>query len=272
MNILELIQFKYLDFSTKEQRIADYILKNSNSIENMNINIFAKNCNVSTATVTRFCKKINHQSFANFKISLSSINNNLNEDNTKQDTLQIVNSFYKDIIDSTKAFVNIEDLKVLYDKIKTTKKIYLYGIGSSGLTCTEFMLRLIRMGLHCQAITDSHLMLINSSLLTKNDLVIAISCSGETREIVKSVKLARKNGCFVTSITSFPNSSLSLNSDFFIITPNSTMLTKNHFVNTQFSNIYILDVLTALLLEEENLRENMDITVNTILKNKIPIS
>ena len=266
MNIIELIQFKYLDFSAKEQKIADYILENSKCIENININIFAKNCNVSTATVTRFCKKIDCQSFANFKISLSSINNNIPRPIQKKDALHSVHSFYKNMIESTKTFVHMNDLINLCKRIKKANRICLYGIGSSGLSCSEFMLRLVRMGFNCQAITDSHLMLINSSLLTKEDLVIAISSSGETEEVVNSVKLARKNNCFVSSITSFPNSTLSLNSDAFVITPDSTILTKNYFLNNQFSNIYILDVLTTLLLEEKNLREKMDITVNTILK------
>nr|WP_317359868.1 MurR/RpiR family transcriptional regulator [uncultured Tyzzerella sp.] len=268
MNILEIIQLKYLEFSLKEQKIADYILENATSIENMNITIFAKNCNVSTATVTRFCQKINCQSFANLKINLSSINIASSSISTKNDLLYKVHSFYKDIINMTKNIVNIEDLKILYDKIKNAKRIYIYGLGSSGLTGTEFMLRLIRMGFHCQSITDSHLMLINSSILNENDLVIALSCSGETLDVINAVKLAKKNKCFVASITSFPTSTLSLNSDFFIIVPNPNLLTKNSFINTQFSAIYIIDVLTTIFLEEEEMRKKMNITINTILENQ----
>lgn len=268
MNILELIQLKYLEFSLKEQKIANYILENGKSIKNMNITVFAKNCNVSTATVTRFCQKIDCQSFANLKIKLSSINLKSSSTNTKNDPLYKVHSFYKDIINTTKNIVNIDDLKILYDKIKNAKRIYIYGLGSSGLTGTEFMLRLIRMGFHCQAITDSHLMLINSSILKDEDLVIAISCSGETLDVINAVKLAKKNKCFVASITSFPTSTLSLSSDFFIIIPNSKLLTKNSFINSQFSTIYIIDVLTTIFLEEEEMRKKMNITINTILNNQ----
>lgn len=268
MNTLELLQLKYLEFSPKEQKIADYILQNAKSIENMNINIFAKNCNVSTATVTRFCHKLDLGSFANLKISLGSITLSSYLDTYKNDPLAKVHSFYKDIMNSTNQIVNMKHLKILYNKIKKAKRIYIYGLGSSGLTGTEFMLRLIRMGFHCQSITDSHLMIINSSILNENDLVIAISCSGETLDVVNAVKLARKNKCFVASITSFPNSTLSLNSDFFVITPNSNLLTKNSFINTQFSTIYILDVLTTMFLEEDNIREKMNITIDTILNKQ----
>ena len=267
MNTLELIQLKYLEFSIKEQKIADYILENASYIQNMNINVFAKNCNVSTATVTRFCQKLNLHSFANLKISLGSIN--LSSINTKKnDPLNKVHSFYKDIISSTNNIVNINDLKILYDKIKNSKKIYIYGLGSSGLTGTEFMLRLIRMGFHCQAITDSHLMIINSSIVAENDLIIAISCSGETLDVINAVKIKKKNNCFVASITSFPTSTLSLNSDFFIIVPNPNLLTKNSFINTQFSTIYIIDVLTTMFLEEDAMRQKMNITIDTILNNQ----
>lgn len=267
MNALETIQLKYLELSIKEQKIADYILANSQSIENMNITVFAKNCDASTATVTRFCQKLNFQSFANLKISLSSINLS-SYVAKKNNPLNKVHSFYKDIISSANNMVNLDDLKILYDKIKSSKRIYIYGIGSSGLTGIEFMIRLIRMGFHCQAITDSHLMIINSSILGKNDLIIAISSSGETVDVINAVNLARKNKSFVASITSFPTSTLALNSDFFIIVPNSNLLIKNSFVNTQFSTIYIIDVLTTIFLEEEEMRNKMDITIDTILNNQ----
>ena len=268
MNILEIIQLKYLEFSIKEQKIADYILENAKSIENMNITEFAKNANVSTATVTRFCQKIDCKSFANLKINLSSLKLKSSLIFSPNDPLYRVNSFYKDIINITKEIVNIKDLEVLYNKIKGARRIYIYGLGSSGLTGLEFMLRLIRMGFHCQAITDSHLMIINSSILEENDLVIAISCSGETTDVVNAVKLANKNNCFVIAITSFPTSSLSKNSNFFIIVPNSNLLTKNLFVNTQFSTLYIIDVLTTMLLEDDNLKKKIDFTINTILDNQ----
>ncbi len=268
MNILEIIQLNYPKFSLKEQKIANYILENAKFIENMNITIFAKNCNVSTATVTRFCKKIDCQTFANLKINLSSTYLTVPTSSNKNNPLLKVHSFYKDIINITKHIININDLKILYNKIKKAKRIYIYGLGSSGLTGTEFMLRLLRMGFHCQAITDSHLMIINSSILNENDLVIAFSLSGETVDVINAVKLARKNKCFVTSITSFPTSTLAQNSDFFIIVPNSNLLTKNTFVNTQFSTIYILDVLTTIFLEEKEMKNKMNITINTILENQ----
>lgn len=267
MNIIELIQLEYLNFSDKEQKIAKYILKNSSSIHNMNISIFAKNCNVSTATVTRFCKKINLKSFANLKINLSKISN-FNEIPNKNDPLSKVYSFYKEIIESTNRIVNINEIKLLYEKIKAAKRIFIYGLGSSGLTGTELMLRLIRMGFHCQSITDSHLMIINSSILEKNDLVIALSVSGETLDILNAVKLSKNNGSYVICITSFPNSSLALNSDFTMIIPNTNLLTNNSLRNNQFSTIYIIDVLTTIFLEENEIKEKMNVTVNTILEQQ----
>lgn len=267
MNIFEKIQLQYLNFSEKEQKVANYILKNSNNIKNMNIALFAKNCNVSTATVTRFCKKLSIQSFSNLKLYIIQSNSqkvSINKDNH----LSKVHSFYKNIIDSTNRIVNINHIEILYNKIKNSKKIFIYGLGSSGLTAMELMFRLIRMGFHCQAITDSHLMIMNSSILEENDIVIALSISGETADVVNSVKLAKKNKCFVASITTFPNSSLAINSDFFMVTPNSKLLTNNSLINNQFSFIYIIDVLTNIFLEDEEMQQKMNVTISTILEKQ----
>ena len=55
------------------------------------------------------------------------------------------------------------------------------------------MLRL-RMGFNVQSITDSHLMLINSSILNENDFVIAISSSGKRLSLSTQPELQRIMG------------------------------------------------------------------------------
>lgn len=70
LSIMDELQLQYRNLSQKEKEIADYVILHKNSIQNINIRELAELTRSSTATVTRFCRKINCESFVDFKIRL----------------------------------------------------------------------------------------------------------------------------------------------------------------------------------------------------------
>ena len=101
MDILDIIQEKYSSFSDSEKKIAMYILQKNNEIKNINISRLAELTATSSATITRFCRKIGCESFVDMKIRISS---------SQQDVITIeeegifneVFSFYNRVIERTK--------------------------------------------------------------------------------------------------------------------------------------------------------------------------
>ena len=65
-------------------------------------------------------------------------------------------------------------VKILTEK----KRIYVYGKGSSGMVGMEMKLRFMRIGVNIEAITDEHIMKMNSVLLDEECGVIGITVSG----------------------------------------------------------------------------------------------
>ena len=126
------------------------------------------------------------------------------------------------------------------------------------------MQRLLRMGFNVHCITDSHMMIINSSIVKDEDLVIGISISGETNEVVLSLKNSQKNGAKTVSITSFEESSMSKYSDIELIVYNPRFVNKKKFINSQFSAMYLLDLISMALLKDEELSKKMQITIDAI--------
>ncbi|WP_055669031.1 MurR/RpiR family transcriptional regulator [Desnuesiella massiliensis] len=271
MDVLGEIQKKYTGFSEKERNIADYILKNTDSIKNINISDLAERVSVSGATITRFCKKIGCNSFVDMKIQISGAYNKIDK-NKDEGILSDVYYFYKNVIERTNRLIDKDMIFKLVKDIKKARRIYIYGVGSSGLTASEMMLRLIRMGFDVHSITDSHMMIINSAIVTEEDLVIGISISGETAEVIQSLRVAKENGAKVVSITSFEESSVAHYSDMTLIVYNSGFVDKERFVNSQFSAIYLIDLISTVLLKNNELKKKMQITINAIIgreeKNK----
>lgn len=81
------------------------------------------------------------------------------------------------------------------------KRIYVYGKGSSGLAAMEMKFRFMRIGANIEAITDEHIMKMNSVLLDGDCAVIGISVSGKTEAVLESMKIAKKCGAKVILMT-----------------------------------------------------------------------
>src|SRR3546814_3198151 len=79
--------------------------------------------------------------------------------------------------------------------------IEFYGVGNSGIVAADAQHKFFRFDLATVAYSDSHVQLMAASLLGTSDVLVAISHSGRSRELLDAVRLARKNGCPIIAIT-----------------------------------------------------------------------
>lgn len=263
MDIIFQIQKLYSVFSNKEKQIADYIMNNSEDIKNTSITDFAEQVGASTATITRFTKKIGCDSYVDMKINLNNVKD-FNEENTSDDEFSHVYKVYREVIERTNYLIDKDNILSIVNDIKKYKKIYIYGVGSSGFTAEEMMQRLIRMGFIVQGITDLHMMIINSSIVSEEDLVIGISILGETEEVIKALEVCKRNGAKVYAITSIENSPISKVADNTIFVYNTSFVDKKRFINSQFSVMYLMDLISTMLLNESELSKKMQTTIDAI--------
>lgn len=264
MTLQDEIRVQFPRFSKKEKQLATYLLANSDTLTNINISTLAKETNTSPATISRFVKKLNIDSFVDLKIQLrASLSQKVKTSSKTEDHIY---NYYLKVIDQTEKITNGQDLKHIVTLIKKAQRIFVLGVGSSGLTAKEFSQRLIRMGLNAMSITDSHMMVIHSSIVQKEDLVFAISASGETPEIVQALQLAKKNKATIISISCFPNSQIAQLSKITLNAYSSSFIGKERFINSQFSIMYQIDVLSTMLLEEKSLHKKMKRTISVILE------
>lgn len=265
VNIQQVIQNMYPNLSSKEKDIARFLLSNSKNIMNINISKLADLTYTSPSTITRFSKKIGCDNFVDLKIKLHSTDKlEVEEKKEKQSVFE----YYSDVINQTEEITDINDIEAVIQLIKEARKIFVLGVGSSGLTAMEFSQRLLRMGLNSTGISDSHLMLITSSIVRKGDLVIGISTSGETKEVIDALELAKKNEANILGITCFSKSELSNIVDLSVNAYSSLFINNRNFINSQFSIMYQIDKLSIMLLEDERLNNNMKQTVTVLFENE----
>ncbi|CAI6077821.1 putative HTH-type transcriptional regulator YbbH [Paenibacillus sp. JJ-100] len=259
-SVIDMLQLEYQRFSAKEKEIADYVMRNKSSINNMNIRDLAAYTTASMSTITRFCKKVGCSTFVDFKIRLS---REVHQPRNETDIFIRTQQIHNDIINATAEMLDTDKIKQVVQYIMEARRIYVYGLGSSGLSALEFKYRLMRMDIAIDAVTDSHMMLMSASLLGKDDLVIGLSNSGRTLEVSDALKVAKKTGSTVVGITNFDHTPLSEISDLCIFTPDIGRTGDVNFINSQLAIIYILDVISLLLLDDKNLLKARQQTLRT---------
>ena len=148
---------------------------------------------------------------------------------------------------NTLALNDEKTLKRVVDKILSAKKIEIYGIFNSGIVATSFCYQLIQLGIPATFVSDTLMCAISASMLDKDSLVIAISASGRTKEILDAVKMARNNGVSVICLTANGNSPLTQLSDDSLLCASSGMTVSDRSEEIRLSQYLIVDTLCAYL-------------------------
>jgi 6-phospho-3-hexuloisomerase len=110
--------------------------------------------------------------------------------------------------------VNDEQANLLVDEILKANKIVVCGAGRVGMAIRGFGMRLGHLGLRAYTLGDSTV-----PCISKNDLLIVASGSGETQTIYEIVNIASKNGSRVVSITGNPESRIGKLSNCIVTIP-----------------------------------------------------
>ncbi|MBS4535266.1 MurR/RpiR family transcriptional regulator [Clostridium sp. D2Q-14] len=220
MNVILRIKEGKQDLTQSEMKLSKYILENLNDISELSVQSLAEKSDTSPATIIRFCKKIGCNGFQDFKINLvkdvsqkNNISTRVYEDITTKDTIKEVMEklSYENIkiIEDTIKLLDENEIEKTIDCIEKSDKIFLYGVGASGLVAKDFQYKLARIKKTANFYLDSHTQLALSANMGKDDVAIGISYSGRTLETYKAIEKAKERGATTISITKYGKNPLS---------------------------------------------------------------
>jgi len=97
--------------------------------------------------------------------------------------------------------LNTENLERAINVLAAAHQIDVYGQGQSGAVAIDAQNKFFRLGVPTMSYTDPHMHGMSASMLKPGDAVLAISNSGRTLDILRSVDIARDAGADVIGIT-----------------------------------------------------------------------
>ena len=108
----------------------------------------------------------------------------------------------------------------------------------------DFYYKLSRINKRCIAHSDTHLQITSSALMEKGDIAIAISYSGETKEVIKCAENAKKAKVPVIAITKASiNNTLADISDIVLQVPFVEKTLREGAMSSRISQLSIIDML-----------------------------
>lgn len=211
---LPLLRSMYNDLTKAEQKIADYILQNSANVIHMTISELADASQSAEATIFRFCRKLNFVGFQGLKIALAgdlfSPEKSVYQEVEMNDSAEVfapkIFNIINEGLQDTLKVLDLSALEKAIDALATARHIDAYGLGGSSIIAADIEHRFMRFGIPVRSYSDPHFQIASASLLQQGDVIVAISHSGASIELLKSVELAKKNLATVIAITSYMKS------------------------------------------------------------------
>ncbi|GAA0463913.1 MurR/RpiR family transcriptional regulator [Alkalibacillus silvisoli] len=243
VNVTILMEQHKNNFTKSEQKLYQYITDNFEQIVYQSLTEIAIACQVGEATVLRFCRKLGYKGYQEFKLALArelSIREKNGHDGTYIDK---VRSSMISAVDDTSKLVDDHQLQRAIEKIIESNTVVVYGVSSSGIAGLDMQNRLMRIGMNIEAITDSHNQVIRSNSVDSETVIIAISLTGSTKDVVDAVKTGKNNGASVIAITNYMESPLTKYADIALLTSAKENPLDSGSLVSKISQLFVIDLL-----------------------------
>lgn len=281
MNLLQYIRQNYESFTEREKRIADYLLNKNDEIIEMSAKEIGDVTNTSAPTVVRFSKKLGFNSLNEMKIKLSiSLTNDKNKeefeyldrDLSTKSIISGVKQSIHTIIDETVNLISECELDKAIDLLSKAKNIYVFSVGVSNLVGLDLYYKMSRINKRCIAHSDTHLQITSSALMEEGDVAVAISYSGDTKEVILCAENAKKNNIPLIVITKASiNNSLEEYSDVTLHVPFVEKSLREGAMTSRISQLAIIDMLFLGIARSniKDVEEKLLVTRDAVKKIRI---
>ncbi len=262
------------DYTATERRIAEYILDNKEDVISSSAQKLAKDISTSAAAIVRFSKTIGYEGFTHLKVELAKDRSEDEEDFdsiiTDSDNMSVLikKMEYENMatFKNTYKLLNVAELESAIERAQGANKIYLFGIGGSGIVCEDLHQKFTRINIDSVYHHDFHLQMSALTHAKKGDVSIACSYSGETKEIITAQRIAQSKGITTISITQLGKTSLAKHSDYIFNVPKEEAELRLGSISSRFSMFALSDLIYLGLARETavDIREKIINTRETI--------
>lgn len=256
------------DFTVNEKKIANYILEFKDVVIGSSVQQIALEIGVSPAAVVRFSKKAGFKGFSNMKVSLAKDHqsslyseSNFIIDGSESFELLVDKARLASLntVDMTYKLLEMDKLKQVTDNIVKARRVYLGGVGGSGTVADDLYQKLTRINKDVMYSLDNNLSISSLSHCNEEDVVVCLSYSGRTREMINLLSIAKEKGATTVAITQIGSNPLSRIADFVVNIPKEESELRLGAISSRNSMFIVTDLIYYSIVNSnfEKVKENL---------------
>lgn len=199
-----------------QKRLADYLLRNLATASDLSITDLADEAGVSVGTISQFYRRLGMRGYQDLRLgwareAVAAIGptgdrfglrplSDAATDPTENAIVRVFGANAQAQIE-TAQHLNRTSVGSAVEAISAARRVEWIGAATAGLIAVEGAFKLRKLGIDSVCFTDNHQQLMSAALLRDGDALVAVSHSGRTDDVLRSVRLARDAGARIIAIT-----------------------------------------------------------------------
>ena len=256
-SVLDIICASLDSFFESERKIGTYIIQHTAEVVDMTVGELAQACGVSDASVSRFCKKKNMKGFHHLKITLAKeisekgieeeeVSNHISVNDIEQSLKNILANKVTEIT-QTVSMMDAKQLSEILNKLNMARTVQFFAVGNTIPVAIDGAFKLNQIGIPAVSGTIWETQIGYTYNMTAEDVVIAISNSGESTAVLRALEAAKSAGATTLSITNSEKSSAAQLSDYHITTATREKLFLDGYCFSRVSATTVIEILYLFL-------------------------
>lgn len=219
--VLEVIREQYDNIFSAEKKVASFVLQNPQKAVECNVSELAKNSGVSDATVVRMCHHIGYTGYYQFRITLArdlgkQQYSSVDEIESKDSVEKMFGEFAKAMLVIGRR-MDLDVMRGCVKLLKTCKQAHIMAVGNTCPLAQYMGFRLGRLGIKSTYNLSPEYFMNHVNLADKGDILVAISQSGTSRQVIQGMQLGKDKGLKMIAITAFAQSPVSALADYVLL-------------------------------------------------------
>ena len=161
---------------------------------------------------------------------------------------------YQELLNKAYNLADEKKFKKIAGMLFQAERIFVCGVGSSGIAARETELRFMRIGLNINSLVDRDMIRMRAVFQNETSLVIGFSMKGQTEEVQYMLQEAKRRGAGCVLVTARNNPDFMEYCDEVILVPALDNLEYGDAISPQFPILVMMDLLYACCLEQDQER------------------
>ncbi len=262
-NFWELLQQHQNDLTKSGHMVADYLVQHAAEAQYLSISSLARECKVAEATVFRFCRALGFEGYHEMRIALAQANATgvlVNQQRTQPGCRHHhplrarIGALFMTAINGTQNALSPEAVDQAVALLRQAKQVYCMGQGGSMVVADDICARFACVTNKFRATGDSHMQIMAASLMTPQDVVLFVSYSGATRDMMETLRVVKETGAKVILITHYEDSPGAKLADIVLLCGAQESPLDSGSIPIKVAVLYVAEVLVLRFLLDDKQR------------------